>query len=151
MTEEVRSYLWGCMFKICWVCWEKSIKGKSINGLLMHAVRAHYGVCQKKCYILYVRIFHVNSLASSDISAWTVKMFPGILSLEFWDIEGFSEISSCLSWHFMTLLYKFKEHPVMRNYSLVERCMVIPYDTIGGKNIVTGNLSCLSLFLFLSI
>ena len=37
------------------VCWEKSIKGKSINGLPMHAERAHYGVCRKKClYRTYV-------------------------------------------------------------------------------------------------
>ena len=39
----------------------------------------------------------------------------------------------------------------MGKYSLVERRMVLPYDTIEGKNVVTGNLSCLSLFLFLSI
>ena len=32
-------------------CWEKSIKGKSINGQPMHAERAHYGVCRKKCFI----------------------------------------------------------------------------------------------------
>ena len=25
------------------LCWAKSINGKSINGLLMHAERAHYG------------------------------------------------------------------------------------------------------------
>ena len=34
---------------------------------------------------------------------------------------------------------------------LVERRMVLPYDTIEGQNVVTGNLSCLLLFLFLSI
>ena len=39
----------------------------------------------------------------------------------------------------------------MGNYLLVESRMVIPYDTIERKNLVTGNLSCLSLFLFLSI
>ena len=39
----------------------------------------------------------------------------------------------------------------MRKYSLLERRMVIPYDTIEGQNVVTGNLSCLSHFLFLSI
>ena len=48
------------------VCWEKYIKGKSINGLSMHAERAHYGVCRKKCFISYVRISHVNSLVSID-------------------------------------------------------------------------------------
>ena len=48
------------------VCWEKSVKGKSINGLPMHAERAHYGVFRKKCFILYVRISHVNSLVSID-------------------------------------------------------------------------------------
>ena len=36
----------------------------------------------------------------------------------------------------------------MENYSLVEHRMVIPYDTIEEQYIVTGNLSCLSLFLF---
>ena len=36
--------------------WEKSIKGNYINGLPMHAERAHYGVCRKKCFISYVRI-----------------------------------------------------------------------------------------------
>ena len=33
------------------ICWEKYIKGKYINGLPMHADRAHYGVCRKKCFI----------------------------------------------------------------------------------------------------
>ena len=33
----------------------------------------------------------------------------------------------------------------MGKYSLVEHRMVLPYDTIEGKNIVTGNLSCMSL------
>ena len=36
----------------------------------------------------------------------------------------------------------------MRKYSLVEHRMVLPYDTIEGQNVVTGNLSYLSLFLF---
>ena len=31
------------------VCWEKSINGKSINGLVMHTERAHYGTFRKKC------------------------------------------------------------------------------------------------------
>ena len=35
----------------------------------------------------------------------------------------------------------------MGKYSPVERRMVILYDTIEGKYVVTGNLSCLSLFL----
>ena len=42
-------------------CWVKSIKVKSINGLPMHAKRMHYGVCQKKSFISYVLILHVNS------------------------------------------------------------------------------------------
>ena len=47
-------------------CWEKSIKGKSINGPPMHAERAHFGVCWKKCFISYVRISYVNSSVSID-------------------------------------------------------------------------------------
>ena len=39
----------------------------------------------------------------------------------------------------------------MVKYSLVELLMVIPYNNIEGKNVVRGDLSCLSLFLFLSI
>ena len=39
----------------------------------------------------------------------------------------------------------------MGKYSLVERRMVLPYDIIEGQNVVMGNLSCLSLFLFLYI
>ena len=38
----------------------------------------------------------------------------------------------------------------MGKYSLLEHHMVIPYGTIEEKYLVTGNLSCLSLFLFLS-
>ena len=37
-------------------CWEKSINRKSIDGLLMHAERAHYGTFQKRCFISYVHI-----------------------------------------------------------------------------------------------
>ena len=51
----------------------------------------------------------------------------------------------------MTRSYKCKEHPLMGKYSLVEHRMVIPYDTIEEQYVVTVNLSCLSLFLFLSI
>ena len=47
-------------------CWENYIKGKSINGLTMHAECAHYGLFQKKRFISYVRISHVNSLVSID-------------------------------------------------------------------------------------
>ena len=39
----------------------------------------------------------------------------------------------------------------MGKYLLVEHRMVLPYDTIEGQNVVTGDLSCLSLLLFLSI
>ena len=39
----------------------------------------------------------------------------------------------------------------MGNYSLVEHRVVLLYDTTEGQNVATGNLSCLSLFLFLSI
>ena len=117
----------------------------------MHAERAHYGVWQKKCFILYVRFLHVNSLASIDTSVWTLKTFPGILSFEYRVIDDIADMSSCVLWHFMTKLYECKEHPLMGKYSLVEHRMMIPYDTIEGKNLKTGNLSYLSTFLFLSI
>ena len=39
----------------------------------------------------------------------------------------------------------------MGKYSLIEYCMVILYDTIEEKYVATGNSSCVSLFLFLSI
>ena len=39
----------------------------------------------------------------------------------------------------------------MGKYSLIERRMVTPYDNIEGQNVATGNLSCLSVFLILSI
>ena len=39
----------------------------------------------------------------------------------------------------------------MVKYSLVECRMEIMYDNIEEKYVVTGNLSCLSLFLFLTI
>ena len=80
-----------------------------------------------------------------------VEDVPCILSFECRDIEGISDMSPWVSWHFMTRSYKHKEHPLMGNYSLVEHRMVLPYNTIEGKNVVTGNLSSLSLFLFLSI
>ena len=122
-------------FLICCMCiiirfWEKYIKGKSINGLPMHAERAHYGVCWKNCFISYVRTFHVKSLSSIDTSVWTLKTFPGILSFECWDVNGIADMSSHISWHFMTRSYECKEHPLMVNYSLVEIRMVIPYNTV---------------------
>ena len=89
-------------------CWEKFIKGKSINGLPMHAKSAHYGVCWKSFFISYVHISHVESLASIDTSVWTLNTFPGILSFECRDIEGISDMLSRVSWHIMTLLYKCK-------------------------------------------
>ena len=117
----------------------------------MHAERAHYGVCRKKFLISYVHISHVKSLVSIDTYVWTLKTFPGTLFIGCQDIEGIVDMSSRVLWHFMTQSYKYKEHPLMGEYSLVERRMVIPYDNIEGKNVVTGNLTCLSLFLFLSI
>ena len=39
----------------------------------------------------------------------------------------------------------------MGKYSLIEHRMVILDDTIEGQNLLTGNLSCLSTFLFLFI
>ena len=39
----------------------------------------------------------------------------------------------------------------MEKYSLVEHRMVIPYDNIEEQYVVMEYLSCLSLFLFLSI
>ena len=55
--------------------WEKYITGKSINGLPMHAKRAHFGVFRKKCFISYVCISHVNSSVSIDTYVWTLKTF----------------------------------------------------------------------------
>ena len=122
--------------------WEKSIKEKSINILPMHTERAHYGVCRKKCFILYVRILHVNSSVPIDTYVWTLKTFRGYYCFECWDIEGIANMSPRVSWHFMTRSYKRKEHPLMGKYSLVERRIVLPYDTIVGQNVVTGNYEC---------
>ena len=80
-----------------------------------------------------------------------VEDIPWILSFECRDIEGIADMSPRVSWYFMTQSYKRKEHPLMGKYSLVERRMVLPYDTIEEQYVVTGNLSCLSIFLFLSI
>ena len=132
-------------------CWEKYIKGKYIYGLPMHAERAHYVVCRKKCVLLYVHISHVNSLASIDPYVWTFKTFNGILLSEWRDIEGIYNMSTGVLWHFITRSYKCKEHPLMGEYSRVELRIMILYDTIEGKTVVMGNLSCLSLLLFLSI
>ena len=79
-----------------------------------------------------------------------VEDVPWILLFECQYIEGISDMSPRVSGHFMTRSYKRKEHPLMGKCSLVERRMLLPYDTIEGKNLVTGDLSCLSLFLFLS-
>ena len=51
-----------------YICWEKYIKGKSINGLPIHAKSVHYGVFRKKFFISYVHISYVNSFASIDTS-----------------------------------------------------------------------------------
>ena len=80
-----------------------------------------------------------------------VEDVPCILLFKYRDIEGIADILPYVSWRFMTRLYKRKEHHFMGKYSLVEHRMVLLYNTIEGKNTVTGNLSCLSLFLFLSI
>ena len=96
----------------------------------MHAERAHCGMCRKKCFISYVRILHVNILLSIDKFTWTLNTFPGMLSSECQYIEGISDMSARVSWHFMAWSYKYKERPLMVNYSLLERRMVIPYDTI---------------------
>ena len=80
-----------------------------------------------------------------------VEDVPCILLLECRDIEGIADMSARVLQHFMKLSYKRKEHPFIGKCSLVERRKVLPYDTIEGKNVVTRNLSFLSLFLFLSI
>ena len=74
-----------------------------------------------------------------------------ILLFKCQDIEGIDDMSARVLQHCMKLSYKRKEHPLMGKYPLVERCTVITYDAIEGQNVATGNLSCLSLFLFLSI
>ena len=76
---------------------------------------------------------------------------PWILLFVCQEIEGIASMSPRVSLHFMTQFYKRKEHPLMVKYSLVELRVVLPYDTIEGQNVVTGNLSCLSLLLFVSI
>ena len=48
--------------------WEMNSRGKSINGIPMHAKCPHYGVCRENCFKPYVRISHVNRLASIDTS-----------------------------------------------------------------------------------
>ena len=131
-------------------CWEKSINGNCINGLLMHVKRVHYGTFQKKCFLLYVHISHVNSLVLIFIFVWMLMRFPGILFSECQDIEGVADMSARVLWHFITRLYKCKEHLLIGKYSLVKRHMVILYDTIEEKYAVTRNLSCLLLFLLLS-
>ena len=70
-----------------------------------------------------------------------VEDVPWILLFEYRDIEGIADMSPSVLWHFMTQSYKRKEHTLMGKYSLVERHMVLPYDTIEGQNIVKGNLS----------
>ena len=62
----------------------------------MHAKRANYGVCRKKCFISYVRISHVNSLVSID-TYMNVEDVPWILSFECWDIEGIADMSPRVS------------------------------------------------------
>ena len=74
-----------------------------------------------------------------------------MLSSEYQDIESIDDISARVSWKFMTWQYKCKEHPLIGKYSLVERRMLILYDTIEEQYVVIGNLSCLSLFLLLFI
>ena len=96
----------------------------------MHAKRAHYGMCRNKCFIVYVHFLHVNSLVSIDTSILMLNTLPGILLLECQDIEGVSDISSRVLRHFMKKLYKCKEHTLVGKYSLVERRMIITYDTI---------------------
>ena len=96
----------------------------------MHAERAHYGTFRKNCFISYVHIARVNSLVSIDTFLWTLKTFPGILLYECQNIEGVTDMSARVLWHFITQSQKCKKHPLMGNYSLVELCMVIPYDTI---------------------
>ena len=109
----------------------------------MHAERAHYGTCRKKCFIPYVHISNVKSLVSIDAYVWTLKTFPGMLSFECQDIEGIANISSRVSWHFMTRPCKCKEDPLMGKYSLVEPRMVIPYNTIEDP-VCRFSCSCLS-------
>ena len=67
----------------------------------MHTKRAHCGTCWKKYFMLYVRIFHLNSLVSIDTYVWTLKDFSGILLSEYVDIEGISDMSFSVSWHFI--------------------------------------------------
>ena len=75
---QIFYWIWCLFIAFCRTkCWYKFIKGKYINILPMHADRAHYGVCQKKFFILYVRILNVNSSVSIDTYVWTLKTFHG--------------------------------------------------------------------------
>ena len=63
----------------------------------MHSERVHYGTCQKKCYILYLGISHVDRLVSIDTFVLTLKTFPGILLSEFKYIEVIDDVSARVS------------------------------------------------------
>ena len=121
---SIKSFRWT-------LCWDKYINRKSIDRLLIHADIAHYiWHIPEEFFIWYVHISHVKSLVSIDTYVWTLKTFPGILSFECQYIEGISDMSFRVLWQNMARSYKCKEHPLMGNYSLVERHMVILYDPI---------------------
>ena len=52
---------------------------------------------------------------------------------------------------FSDMIVKMSEHSLMGKYSLVGCCTLIMYNIIDRIYVVTGNISCLSLFLLLSI
>ena len=60
--------------------------------LPMHAERAHYGVCRKKLFILYMHISHINSLVSIEAYVRRLKTFPRYYCFEHCDIEGIADI-----------------------------------------------------------
>ena len=51
----------------------------------------------------------------------------------------------------MTRSYKCKKHPFMEKCLIIERRMLLLHNNIEGQYVVTGNLSFLSIFFFLSI
>ena len=128
------------------MCREKSSKGKSINGLPMHAKRAHYIMCRKNCFISYVPISHIISLVLIDISVWTLKTCSGYYRSNAGTLKAVMlcrPVYCDTLWHGCTSV---KEYYLIGKHSFVERYMVIPQNNIEGQIVVTGNISCLSLF-----
>ena len=86
--------------------------------------------------MLYARILHVYSLVSIDTIERMLKIFVTCL-LKYQAISG--------------MIVKMSEYSLMGKYSLVGFRTLILYDIIDERYVETVNLSCLSLFLILSM